>query len=48
MNRLHERGEIGDGDMLEFLHSHTNVIFQPGFDDPRYSAASTPTRWASP
>ena len=23
--------------MLEFLHSHTNVVFQPDFDDPRYS-----------
>ena len=23
--------------MLEILHSHSNVVFQPGFDDPRYS-----------
>jgi hypothetical protein len=22
--------------MLEFLHSHSSVVFQPGFDDPRY------------
>ena len=37
MNRLHERGGISDGDFLEFLQSHTNVVFQPGFDDPRFS-----------
>ena len=23
--------------MLEFLHSHTSVVFQPEFDDPRFS-----------
>jgi spore cortex formation protein SpoVR/YcgB (stage V sporulation) len=23
--------------MLEFLHSHSAVVFQPGFDDPRFS-----------
>ena len=37
MTRLHERGGISDGDFLEFLKSHTNVVFQPGFDDPRFS-----------
>ena len=37
MNRLHEKGLITDGTMLEFLRSHTNVVFQPDFDDPRYS-----------
>ncbi|MBW8270145.1 SpoVR family protein [Caldovatus aquaticus] len=37
MQRLHERGRISDGHFLEFLHSHTNVVFQPEFDDPRYS-----------
>jgi stage V sporulation protein R len=37
MNRLHEAGGICDGDFLEFLQSHTNVVFQPGFDDPRFS-----------
>ena len=36
MTRLHEQGQIGDGDFLEFLGSHTNVVFQPEFDDPRY------------
>ncbi len=37
MTRLHETGAINDGDFLEFLKSHTNVVFQPGFNDPRYS-----------
>jgi spore cortex formation protein SpoVR/YcgB (stage V sporulation) len=37
MTRLHETGRISDGAFLEFLQSHTNVIFQPEFDDPRYS-----------
>ncbi len=37
MNMLHERGQITDGSYLEFAHSHTSVVFQPGFDDPRYS-----------
>jgi spore cortex formation protein SpoVR/YcgB (stage V sporulation) len=36
-NRLHELGKISDGSMLEILHSHTSVVFQPDFDDPRYS-----------
>jgi spore cortex formation protein SpoVR/YcgB (stage V sporulation) len=37
MTRLHELGKISDGAMLEFLASHTSVVFQPDFDDPRYS-----------
>jgi spore cortex formation protein SpoVR/YcgB (stage V sporulation) len=37
MNRLHEKGLLTDGAMVEFLRSHTNVVFQPEFDDPRYS-----------
>jgi spore cortex formation protein SpoVR/YcgB (stage V sporulation) len=37
MNRLHEQGKISDGNFLEFLQSHTNVVFQPDFDDPRFS-----------
>ncbi len=36
MNRLHEGGRISDGNFMEFLHSHTNVVCQPEFDDPRY------------
>lgn len=37
MNRLHEKGLLSDGGMLEFLHSHSSVTFQPDFDDERYS-----------
>ncbi len=37
MTELHDRGKITDGSMLEFLQSHTNVVYQPEFDDPRYS-----------
>jgi spore cortex formation protein SpoVR/YcgB (stage V sporulation) len=37
MSRLHEQGRISDGHFLEFLQSHTNVVFQPDFDDPRFS-----------
>jgi stage V sporulation protein R len=37
MTRLHETGRLTDGAMMEFLRSHTNVVFQPDFDDPRYS-----------
>jgi stage V sporulation protein R len=37
MNRLHEKGLINEGAILEFLHSHSSVVFQPGFDDPRFS-----------
>ena len=37
LTRLHEAGRLTDGHYLEFLHSHTNVVFQPSFDDPRYA-----------
>jgi stage V sporulation protein R len=37
MSRLHETGRIDDGAFLEFLQSHTNVITQPVYNDPRFS-----------
>jgi stage V sporulation protein R len=37
MNRLYDKDLITEGAMLEILKSHANVLFQPGFDDPRYS-----------
>ena len=37
MSRLHQQGRLTDGNFLEFLQSHTNVVFQPEFDDRRYS-----------
>jgi stage V sporulation protein R len=38
MNTLFDKGLIGEGALLEMLASHANVVFQPSFDDPRYSA----------
>ena len=37
MSRLHEQGRISDGSFLEFLQSHTNVVFQPDFYNPYFS-----------
>jgi stage V sporulation protein R len=37
MTRLHEKGLISDGAFLEALHSHTSVVSQPEYDDPRYN-----------
>ena len=37
MNELYDRGQISEGAIMEFLHSHSSVVFQPDFDDPRYS-----------
>jgi stage V sporulation protein R len=37
MQKLHDLGKLSDGNYLEFLKSHTNVVFQPTYDDPRFS-----------
>jgi len=37
MNDLYDEGLISEGNVLEFLQSHTNVIYQPDFDSPYYS-----------
>lgn len=37
MNALYDQGLVTDGFMLEFLQSHTSVIYQPAFDSPYYS-----------
>ncbi|MEM1140177.1 MAG: SpoVR family protein, partial [Pseudomonadota bacterium] len=37
MTEMHEKGLITDGAYLEFLQSHSAVVFQPEFDDQRYS-----------
>ena len=37
VNALFDKGLLSEGALLEILHSHSNVIFQPGFDDPRFS-----------
>ncbi|HEY0301867.1 MAG TPA: SpoVR family protein [Rhizomicrobium sp.] len=37
MNTLFDRGLITEGSWMEFIHSHTSVVFQPEFSDRRYS-----------
>ncbi|MCL6271936.1 SpoVR family protein [Sansalvadorimonas sp. 2012CJ34-2] len=37
MHDMYDEGLIPEGYIFEFLHSHSNVVFQPDFDDPRYS-----------
>lgn len=37
MNMLFDRCRISEGAMLEILRNHSNVVFQPAHDDPRYS-----------
>src|SRR5918997_5081070 len=37
LTRLRETGRLSEGSFLEFLQSHTNVVFQPSYDDPRFS-----------
>ncbi len=37
MNRLYDKGLITEGSMLEFMHSHSSVVFQPRFEDRFYS-----------
>ncbi len=37
LNRLYDEGKVSDGFMMEFLQSHTNVVFQPDFDTPWYN-----------
>ena len=36
MHDLHDEGIVDEGAMLEFYHSHSNVVFQPDFDDRRF------------
>ena len=38
MHMLYDRGLITEGSLLEFLHSHTSVVYQPDFNDRRFSA----------
>ena len=37
VNTLYDKGILSEGAMLEILHSHSSVVFQPAFDDRRYS-----------
>jgi spore cortex formation protein SpoVR/YcgB (stage V sporulation) len=37
LNVMYDRGLLTEGAILEFLASHTAVVFQPEFEDPRFS-----------
>ena len=37
LNRLYDKGLVTDGFILEFLQSHTSVVYQPPYDSPWYS-----------
>lgn len=37
LNELYQRGKVTDGFMMEFLQSHTSVIYQPSYDSPYYN-----------
>jgi spore cortex formation protein SpoVR/YcgB (stage V sporulation) len=37
LNTLYEQGRVSDGFMMEFLQSHTNVVYQPPFYSRAYS-----------
>ncbi|NJO32643.1 MAG: SpoVR family protein [Rhodospirillales bacterium] len=37
INRMYERGLVTEGSMLEFMHMHSAVVYQPSFSDRGYS-----------
>ncbi|MCV6609635.1 MAG: SpoVR family protein [Amphritea sp.] len=37
LNHLHNEGLVTDGFIMEFLHSHTSVVYQPPFDAPYFN-----------
>jgi stage V sporulation protein R len=37
LNQLYDEGIVGNGFMMEFLQSHTNVVYQPPVSSPYYS-----------
>lgn len=37
LNTLYDEGALSDGFMLEFLQSHTNVVYQPPYNSPHYA-----------
>lgn len=45
LHSMYEKGLVNDGFMLEFLQSHTAVVYQPPFNSPWYSGL-IPTPWA--
>jgi len=40
LNKMYDEGLVSDRFIMEFLHTHTNVTFQPDFDSPYYSGVN--------
>jgi stage V sporulation protein R len=40
LNRLFDEGLVSDAFMLEFLQSHTNVVYQPSYNQPWYNGVN--------
>jgi len=36
LNKMYERGQITEGSMLEFLHSHSSVVMQPSWHERHF------------
>ena len=47
LNTMYDDGYLTDGVMIEWLKSHTNVVYQPPVGRQGATAASTRMRWAS-
>ena len=37
LHQMYDEGLVNDGFMMEFLHSHSSVVFQPEFDSPYFN-----------
>jgi spore cortex formation protein SpoVR/YcgB (stage V sporulation) len=37
LKRLYDEGKVSDSFIMEFLHSHSNVVAQPAYNSPYYS-----------
>jgi spore cortex formation protein SpoVR/YcgB (stage V sporulation) len=37
LNTLYDKGLVSDGFIIEFLKTHTNVVYQPAYNSPYYS-----------
>ncbi|CNH98798.1 SpoVR family protein [Yersinia massiliensis] len=37
LNHLYDEGQVTERFMMEFLHSHTNVVYQPPYNSPYYN-----------
>ena len=37
VNKLYDQGRINEGALLEILHSHSNVVYQVDYNDPRFN-----------